>query len=38
VWGDTVAPRRARFVTHADVTDDDLDFVAENLRAFTPAG
>ncbi|MDH2902393.1 MAG: GntG family PLP-dependent aldolase [Actinomycetota bacterium] len=37
VWGDTIAPRRMRFVTHADVSDDDIDFVAEVLTHFTPA-
>jgi len=36
VWGDTVAPRRVRLVTHAGVTDDDVDFVAEVLASFTP--
>ena len=36
VWCDTVAPRRARFVTHAGVDDDDVDFVAEVLGDFTP--
>jgi threonine aldolase len=35
VWSDTVAPRRVRFVTHADVDDDDLDFVADVLSSFT---
>jgi threonine aldolase len=34
---DTVAPRRARLVTHADVDDDDVDFVAEVLAHFAPA-
>jgi threonine aldolase len=37
VWGDTIAPRRLRFVTHAGISDDDLDFVAEVLTHFTPA-
>jgi len=37
VEGGTVAPRRARFVTHAQVSDDDVDFVAETLAHFTPA-
>ena len=37
VWGGTISPRRVRFVTHAGVSDDDIDFVAEVLTAFTPA-
>ena len=37
VWGDTIAPRRARFVTHAGIDDDDLDFIADVLEHFTPA-
>lgn len=37
VWGDTIAPRRVRFVTHAGVDDDDVDFVADVLTHFTPA-
>jgi threonine aldolase len=37
VWGDTIAPRRVRFVTHAGVSDDDVDFVADVLTHFTPA-
>ena len=37
VWGGTVAPRRVRFVTHADVGDDDIDFVADVLTHFIPA-
>lgn len=37
VWGGTVAPRRVRFVTHADIDDDDIDFVADVLTHFTPA-
>ena len=37
VWGGTIAPRRTRFVTHAGVSDDDVDFVAEVLAHFTPA-
>ena len=37
VWGDTVAPRRVRFVTHAGISDDDLDFLAEVLADFVPA-
>ncbi len=36
VWGDTVAPRRVRLVTHAGVTDDDLEFVGDVLTSFTP--
>jgi len=36
VWCDTVAPRRARFVTHAGVTDEDLEFVGGVLADFTP--
>lgn len=36
VWGDTVAPRRVRLVTHAGVNDDDLDFVGDVLANFTP--
>jgi len=37
VEGGTVAPRRARFVTHVGVSDDDVDFVAGVLSRFTPA-
>lgn len=37
VQGDTIGPRRARFVTHADVGDDDLTFVAEVLVRFKPS-
>ena len=37
VLGDTIGPRRARFVTHADITDDDLDFVDDVLARFRPA-
>jgi kynureninase len=36
VWCDTVAPRRVRLVTHAGVSDDDLEFVADVLASFTP--
>ena len=36
VEGQTVAPRRARFVTHAGITDDDVDVVAEVLTRFAP--
>lgn len=38
VEGGTVGPRRARFVTHAGVSDDDVSFVAEVLAQFRPAG
>jgi threonine aldolase len=34
VDGGTVAPTRARYVTHAGVTDDDLDFVADVLGRY----
>ncbi|NNN10081.1 MAG: aminotransferase class I/II-fold pyridoxal phosphate-dependent enzyme [Acidimicrobiaceae bacterium] len=37
VWCGTIAPRRVRFVTHAGVSDDDIDFVGEVLTHFTPA-
>jgi threonine aldolase len=36
VDGDTIGPRRARFVTHAGVSDDDVSFVAEVLARFKP--
>jgi threonine aldolase len=36
VEGGTVAPRRARFVTHIGITDDDVDFVATVLADFVP--
>lgn len=36
VEGGTLAPHRVRFVTHAGVSDDDVDFVAEVLTRFTP--
>jgi threonine aldolase len=36
VEGGTVAPRRARFVTHSGVSDDDVDFVAGVLSGFVP--
>jgi threonine aldolase len=36
VEGGTLAPQRVRFVTHHDVSDDDVDFVAEVLARFTP--
>lgn len=38
VEGATVAPRRARFVTHAGVSDDDVAFVAGVLEHFRPTG
>jgi threonine aldolase len=34
VLGDTIAPTRARYVTHADLTDDDIDYVAEVLSSY----
>src|SRR6202167_2300613 len=37
VEGGTVAPQRARFVTHAGIDDDDIDFVAGVLANFTPS-
>jgi threonine aldolase len=37
VEGGTVAPRRARFVTHAGIDDDDVDFVGDVLARFTPS-
>jgi threonine aldolase len=37
VEGGTIAPRRARFVTHAGVVDDDVAYVAEVLRRFKPS-
>jgi len=36
VDGDTIGPRRARFVTHAGVSDDDVSFVADVLAHFKP--
>lgn len=36
VEGDTIAPQRVRFVTHAGVSDDDVDFVADVLTTFAP--
>jgi len=36
VEGGTLAPHRVRFVTHAGVSDDDVDFVAEVLTKFGP--
>jgi threonine aldolase len=38
VAGGMVAPRRVRFVTHADLSDDDVAFVADVLRDFEPSG
>ena len=37
VEGGTVAPQRVRFVTHAGVSDDDVNFVGEVLRTFKPS-
>jgi threonine aldolase len=37
VEGGTVSPRRARFVTHVGVNDDDVDYVASVLARFTPS-
>ena len=37
VEGGTVAPQRVRFVTHAGIDDDDVDFVADVLSNFTPS-
>jgi threonine aldolase len=37
VEGGTVAPRRVRFVTHAGVGDEDVDFVADVLARFAPS-
>ncbi|HEY5091953.1 MAG TPA: GntG family PLP-dependent aldolase [Acidimicrobiales bacterium] len=36
VDGGTIGPRRARFVTHAGVSDDDVAFVADVLAHFRP--
>jgi threonine aldolase len=36
VEGGTIGPRRARFVTHAGVNDDDVSFVADVLSRFKP--
>jgi threonine aldolase len=36
VEGGTIGPRRARFVTHAGVSDDDVSFVADVLNHFKP--
>jgi threonine aldolase len=37
VEGSTIAPTRARFVTHVGVSDEDVDFVADALAHFVPA-
>jgi threonine aldolase len=37
VGGDTVSPRRVRFVTHIGVSDDDVAYVAEVLTRFAPS-
>jgi threonine aldolase len=36
VEGGTIGPRRARFVTHAGVDDDDVTYTAEVLAKFKP--
>jgi threonine aldolase len=36
VDGGTIGPRRARFVTHAGVSDDDVTFAADVLAKFKP--
>lgn len=36
VVGDTIAPTRARFVTHLDVSDADVDFALEVLSTYRP--
>jgi threonine aldolase len=36
VEGGTIGPRRARFVTHAGVDDDDVSFVSDVLARFKP--
>jgi len=36
VEGGTLAPHRVRFVTHAGVSDDDVEFVADVLTKFAP--
>ena len=38
VAGGTIAPRRARFVVHADITDDDVARVLSILESFRPLG
>jgi len=37
VVGGTIGPRRARFVTHAGISDDDVTFAAEVLKNFKPS-
>ena len=37
VLGDAIGPRRLRFVTHADISDEDVAFVADVLARFTPS-
>lgn len=37
VAGGTISPRRARFVTHHGISDDDIDAVADVLATFTPS-
>ena len=37
VVGGTIAPHRARFVTHAGVGDDDVQYVAQILASFRPS-
>ncbi|MFI5036106.1 MAG: threonine aldolase family protein [Acidimicrobiales bacterium] len=36
VLGDTIAPTRARFVTHFDLTDEDVDYVADVVSRYRP--
>ncbi|MGH3733869.1 MAG: threonine aldolase family protein [Acidimicrobiales bacterium] len=36
VLGGTVSPRRARFVTHSGIDDDDVDYVGQVLAQYTP--
>lgn len=37
VEGGTVAPRRARFVTHIGVTNEDVDYVGDVLSKYVPS-
>lgn len=37
VLGGTIGPRRLRFVTHADVSDEDVTYVADVLARFKPS-
>jgi threonine aldolase len=37
VVGDTIAPMRARFVTHLDVSDEDVDYVVDVLGTYRRA-